>query len=51
MCIALDDGKDEAFDFYYRLIKKRSKKIGMDGSILKQAVKVYEEVVGWRRGE
>jgi hypothetical protein len=51
MCMGLDDGKDKTFDFYYRLIKKRSKKIGMDKeSIMKQAVKVYEELVEWREG-
>lgn len=42
----LDDGSDEIFDFYYKLVEKRSKKIGSDNnSIMKQVMKVYLELV------
>jgi hypothetical protein len=38
----LDDGSDEIFEFYYRLVAKRSKKIGEDNtSNMKQVMKVY----------
>ena len=43
----LDDGSDEIFEFYYRLVEKRSKKIGEDNdSIMKQVMSVYAELVG-----
>jgi hypothetical protein len=45
MNLGMDDGRDETFDFYYKLIGKRSKKIGMDNeSVVKQAFKVYNEL-------
>lgn len=50
MCMGLDDGKDETFEFYYRVVEKRCKKIGEDReTIMKQVLKVYEELVGWKR--
>jgi hypothetical protein len=46
MTMDLDDGKDETYEFYYRLVEKRSKKIGMEKELItKQALKVYEELV------
>jgi len=44
--VGLDDGTDETFDVYFRIMEKRSKKIGTDNdSIMKQAVKAYIELV------
>jgi hypothetical protein len=44
MNMGMDDERDETFEFFYKLIEKRSKKIQMDWeSITKQAVKVYAE--------
>jgi hypothetical protein len=38
----LDDGSDEIFQFYFRLIEKRSKRIGEDNtSTMKQVMKVH----------
>jgi hypothetical protein len=46
MNLGMDDGKDETFAFYYKLIEKRSKKIEMDNeSLVKQAFKVYNELI------
>ena len=46
MRMNLDDGSDEIFDFYYKLIAKRSKKIGEDNdSIMKQVMNVYAKLV------
>jgi hypothetical protein len=46
----LDDGSDEIFEFYYRIVEKRSKRIGEDNdSIMKQVMKVWAELVGRRR--
>jgi hypothetical protein len=54
MNLGMDDGRDETFQFYYRVIEKRRKKIGMDNeSIVKQAFKVYNELIsekGRRKG-
>jgi hypothetical protein len=44
--VGLDDDRDETFQFYYKLIEKRSSKIGTDNdSIMKQAFKVYMELM------
>ncbi len=44
--MGLDDGSDETFNFYYRLIEKRSKKIEADSdSVMKQALKVYAKLL------
>jgi hypothetical protein len=46
----LDDGTDEIFQFYYAVVEKRSKKIGMDNkSVMKQVMKVYGELEGRRK--
>lgn len=46
MNLGMDDGRDETFQFYYKVIEKRRKKIGMDNeSIVKQAFKVYNELI------
>jgi hypothetical protein len=43
----MDDGSDEIFHFYYKLIEKRSSKINGDQkSLMKQTMKVYVELVG-----
>lgn len=40
--MGLDDGTDATFEFYYRLIEKRSKKLkGDHESLMKQVMKVY----------
>jgi hypothetical protein len=42
----MDDGSDEIFQFYYKLIEKRSNKINGDQkSLMKQTMKVYVELV------
>lgn len=44
--LKMDDGSDEIFQFYYKLIEKRSKKIGPDNeSMMKQVMKVYGKLV------
>lgn len=49
MTMGMDDGKDETFRFYYKVIEKRSKKIGEDREMMmKQVMKVYEELAGWK---
>jgi hypothetical protein len=49
MNLGMDDGRDETFDFYYKVIGKRSKKISMDNqSVIKQALKVYHELISER---
>jgi hypothetical protein len=48
--MGLDDGEDATIEFYSRIMEKRSKKIKMDrGSIMKQALKVYAELVGEKK--
>jgi hypothetical protein len=48
----LDDGSDDIFQFYYSVVEKRSRKIGMDNkSVMKQAMKVYAELAGRGRGK
>lgn len=43
--LGLDDGTDNTFNFYSDIIERRSKKIKPDNdSIMKQAIKVYEEL-------
>jgi hypothetical protein len=50
MAMGMDDGKDETFKFYYKVIEKRSKKIGEDREMtMKQVMRVYEELVGEKR--
>jgi hypothetical protein len=50
MSMGMSDGKDETFEFYYKVIEKRSKKIAKDRDmIMKQVMKVYEELAGWKR--
>lgn len=47
--LGLDVDKDETFQFFYKLIEKRSKKIDMDNeSIMKQVLKVYAELINYR---
>jgi hypothetical protein len=42
----LDDGSDEIYAFYYKLIEKRCTKIqGDQRSLMKQTMKVYVELV------
>jgi hypothetical protein len=49
--MGLDDGKDETTAMYCNIIEKRSKKIDADHkSIMKQAMKVYEELKAASRG-
>lgn len=44
--VGMDDGTDETFSIYYDIIEKRSKKIeGDHESIMKQALKVYMELM------
>jgi hypothetical protein len=46
----MDDGSDEIMDTFNRIIDKRSKKIEPDyESIMKQAMKVYVDLVGEKR--
>lgn len=46
----LNDDSDETFDAYYQIIERRSKKISTDNdSIMKQALKVYYELIELRR--
>lgn len=46
----LDDGSDEVFEMYYRLVEKRSKEIGEDNdSIMNQVVKLYADLVAQSR--
>jgi hypothetical protein len=45
----MDDGSDELYQFYYKLIDKRCRKInGDEESIMKQTMKVYIELVAER---
>jgi hypothetical protein len=44
--MGVDDGSDEIFEFYFKVVAKRSKKIGEDNdSIMKQVMKVYAELL------
>jgi hypothetical protein len=46
----MDDGSDEIFQFYYKLIEKRCRKIGADQkSLMKQTMKVYAALVAERK--
>lgn len=46
----MDDDSDETFDAYYKIIERRSKKISTDNdSIMKQALKVYHELLEQRK--
>lgn len=46
----MDDDSDETFDAYYKIIEHRSKKISTDNdSIMKQALKVYHELLEQRK--
>lgn len=46
----MDDDSDETFDAYYKIIERRSKKISPDNdSIMKQALKVYHELLEQRK--
>jgi hypothetical protein len=48
--VGLDDGTDATFEFYYKLIEKRSKKIEANNdSVMKQAFKVYMELMMEKR--
>jgi hypothetical protein len=48
--LEMDDGSDEIFEFYYRLIEKRSRKIkAHNDSLMKQAMKVYSELTEEKR--
>lgn len=48
--VGLDDGKDETFNTYRRIMDKRSRKITGDyNSITKQALKVYQELAEQRK--
>ncbi|HEY0655478.1 MAG TPA: hypothetical protein VGD65_20225 [Chryseosolibacter sp.] len=43
----LDDGSDEIFQFYYRLIEKHARKLhGDQKSLMKQTMKVYLALMG-----
>jgi hypothetical protein len=43
--VGLDDGKDETFEFYDKIMERRSKKIDAENdSIVSQALKVYMEL-------
>lgn len=45
--LGMDDGTDETFSIYDEIMEKRSKKIEADNdSVMKQAMKVYQELVG-----
>lgn len=45
--VGFDDPSDELYKFYFKLIEKRSRKIGEDEeSISRQARRVYEELLG-----
>lgn len=44
--VGLEDGMDETYDFYFKVMEKRSKKIQSDNdSIMTQAFKAYVELV------
>lgn len=46
----MDDDSDETFDAYYKIIERRSQKISPDNdSIMKQALKVYHELLEQRK--
>lgn len=46
----LDDGSDEIFQFYFRLIEKHSRKLqGDTRSLMKQTMKVYVELMSEKR--
>lgn len=46
----MDDGSDEIYEFYYKLIDKRSKKIDEDyDSVMKQTMKVYVALMGEKK--
>lgn len=48
--VGLDDGTDETSEFYFKIMERRSKKIGSDNdSIVTQALKVYMELIAERR--
>lgn len=48
--LGMDDGSDEIFNFYHAVIEKRSKKIEADNdSVMKQAIKVYFELISERK--
>jgi hypothetical protein len=48
--IGLDEDNDEIFNNYFRMMEKRSNKIEADqDSIMKQALKVYQELIVERR--
>lgn len=49
--VGLDDGTDETFSIYDEIMEKRSKKIEADNdSVMKQAMKVYQELMGEMKG-
>jgi hypothetical protein len=49
-CVGLDDGTDETGEFYFEIMERRSKKIGLDNdSIVTQALKVYIELVAEKK--
>jgi CRISPR/Cas system-associated protein Cas5 (RAMP superfamily) len=50
LSVGLDDDTDETFNIYFDIIEKRSRKIEADNdSIMKQAFKVYQELVNEKK--
>jgi len=48
--LGLDDGRDETFRTYDKILERRSKKIKADHeSIMKQALKVYVELMNEKK--
>lgn len=48
--MGMDGHTDETFDAYYEIMERRSRKIGTDeGSVVKQAMKAYVELMGARK--
>ena len=46
MKMNLDDGSDEVFQWYYKIIERRKKKVKDGKSVMKQVMKVYAELLG-----
>jgi hypothetical protein len=47
----MDDGRDETFSIYDKIMERRSRKIDADNdSIMKQALKVYHELLDAKKG-
>lgn len=48
--VGLDDGSDETWEFYFKIMGRRSKKVGTDNdSIVTQALKAYMDLISEKK--